>query len=144
MSETTVNQETGCWEYNGVTTEKGYGRISHNGKKFRVHRLSFFTFVGDVPDGIMVCHTCDNRLCVNPHHLWLGSAGDNVSDMMSKGRFVSYDKSGERNPSAKLTREQAMEVRRRALAGEHQGLIASAYGVSSKLVSEIKRGRVWA
>ena len=80
----------------------------------------------------------------NPHHLWLGSAGDNVSDMMSKGRFVSYDKSGERNPSAKLTREQAMEVRRRALAGEHQGLIASAYGVSSKLVSEIKRGRVWA
>lgn len=160
MSETTVNQETGCWEYNGVTTEKGYGRISHNGKKFRVHRLSFFTFVGDVPDGIMVCHACDVRNCWRPSHLFLGTAKDNYDDMSSKGRAVmpTYrpptrprisktgyrpNHVGELNPTAKLTERDVREIRDLRASGARNKDIAAQFKVSVSLISGITNRTVW-
>lgn len=78
-------RETGCHEWTGHTTE-GYGGLNINGKGYRAHRVSYRFFVGPIPDGLMVLHKCDNTRCVNPEHLFVGTARDNVHDMISKGR----------------------------------------------------------
>lgn len=79
--------ETGCWNFTGaVHTNNGYGCIGKDGKKVYAHRFSYELHKGSIPAGMLVCHTCDNRRCVNPDHLWLGTYQDNISDMVAKGR----------------------------------------------------------
>jgi HNH endonuclease len=78
--------ELGCWIYTGGKASNGYGVIDVNGKSTLVHRFSFELFVETIPSGMEVLHKCDVRLCVNPKHLMLGSAQDNSSDMVKKGR----------------------------------------------------------
>jgi hypothetical protein len=77
-----------CWEWKLSRHDKGYGIIcvNSNGSCKRVHRVSYESYIGPIPKGMMVCHTCDNPPCCNPAHLWLGTNQDNVSDMISKGR----------------------------------------------------------
>lgn len=160
MTETTINQENGCWEYQGTITEKGYGRISHLGQLARVHRLSFSTFVGDVPAGMMVCHACDVRNCWRPSHLFLGTAKDNYDDMRAKGRATPpphkpstrqhvpgfgcrSDHRGERNPKAKLTKHDVLKIRELRSSGSRNKDIAVQFNVSASLVSEIVNRTVW-
>lgn len=79
--------DNGCWNFNGPITNTGYGRVGYNGKVYSAHRLSYIMFVGPVENSkIFVCHKCDNPRCVNPDHLFLGTAKDNVHDMIKKGR----------------------------------------------------------
>ena len=135
-----------CWEWTAARHTNGYGKIGSGGKFGKTlfaHRVSYEMHHGVIPAGMFVCHSCDNRLCVNPKHLWLGTAKENNRDMRRKGRDRGYDKRGERNPSARLKRSDVDDIRRRATAGEHQGYIAFEYGVSRQLVSAIKNGRVW-
>ena len=69
---------------------RGYGRMSHDGKRSQyAHRVSYAAFVGPIPDGLFVCHHCDNPPCVNPAHLFLGAQKDNVDDMLAKGRGLA-------------------------------------------------------
>ena len=90
----TVNEETGCWEFNRKAMKDGYGIIQRRPNRWLAHRLSWIINHGDIPDGLLVCHKCDNRKCVNPDHLFLGTHKDNTQDCIKKGRFSGYPHPG--------------------------------------------------
>lgn len=81
-----------CWEWTGFRNDNGYGYMQVYGKNIRprkkigAHRMSYIIHFGDIPKGFCICHKCDNRNCVNPNHLFLGTYNDNIQDMIKKGR----------------------------------------------------------
>lgn len=77
---------SGCWEWQGFLHSSGYGGSSYRNVSMKVHRISYIVFKGPIPKGHDVCHTCDNRRCINPTHLWTGPRGDNNRDTRLKGR----------------------------------------------------------
>ena len=104
----TVNQESGCWEWNKIY--KFYPKVVFRGKLTRVHRASYEWHIGEIPKGKFVLHKCDNKQCINPGHLFIGSQADNMKDMNTKGRG-NYNKSKNHrvslsHSSRKTTQEQ--------------------------------------
>lgn len=88
-----VNKTDSCWLWTAYRNRKGYGEFGmggHRGRMYLAHRVSWEMANGTIPDGMYVCHACDVPACVNPSHLWLGTATDNNRDMFAKGRAVSY------------------------------------------------------
>lgn len=77
---------SGCWEWTGFIHWNGYGSTMYRGRGWRIHRLSYHIYKGPIPSGHDVCHTCDNRKCFNPNHLWTGPRGENNRDTRNKGR----------------------------------------------------------
>ena len=81
-----VRKTDSCWLWTGALNSRGYGAFGVNGKSVSAHRYSYETYVGPIPEGMVVCHSCDIRNCVNPQHLWVGSTADNNKDMFQKER----------------------------------------------------------
>lgn len=105
------------------------------------HRLSYLAFNGDIPEGLVVRHKCDNKCCVNPEHLEVGTQKDNVQDAIKRGRFSYRDNpKGVEHPNSKLTEEQVRVI---FYSNETQRSLAAKYGVSFQLISLIKRGKIW-
>lgn len=86
IMERVVFGTTGCWHWLGLTNGKGYGRMTYQGRQQVAHRLAWMAWNGEIPEGLYVLHRCDNRACVNPEHLWLGTYSDNLQDCWNKGR----------------------------------------------------------
>lgn len=137
-----INRVTGCWEWTASQIGKGYGqyRLKDGEGSGYAHRVSWLIYKGDIPDGKYVCHRCDNRICVNPDHLWLGTCADNQSDMARKARALR----GERNPCAKLTEDQVRKIRQLLDEGLPQTQIAEMFGIQQMQVSRIKSRSRWA
>ena len=86
LSEKLSINEDECWIFNGAKTPKGYGLIAYKGIEIYTHRITYELHIGPIPEGMLVCHTCDVPSCCNPSHLFLGTSQDNVDNMMDKGR----------------------------------------------------------
>ena len=86
-----VNKTIDCWEWIGAIDRHGYGKFSIKYKKYIAHRISWELHNGKIPKGICVLHRCDNRKCMNPEHLWLGTQQDNSDDMIRKGRSANRE-----------------------------------------------------
>lgn len=91
-----VDEVTGCWNWTRGKFRHGYGAIAHGKRTLKAHRVSYMLHIGEIPEGMLVCHKCDNPQCVNPEHLFLGTPKDNTQDMILKGRKVVLR--GEDNP----------------------------------------------
>ena len=141
-----INITDGCWEWTGCKGRDGYGFITSHpeGKpiKMMAHRLIFIFYNGSIPDGMCVCHRCDNPGCVNPAHLFSGSDAENMADKARKGRCK--DQRGEKNTNAKLSAREAQEIRDRYRAGGiSQRALAKQYGVAQRAVTSITLNRSW-
>lgn len=132
-----------CWNWTGLQNTNGYGRFSLANKHQLAHRVSFEIFIGEIPDGMCVCHQCDNRLCVNPRHLWLGTQSENLKDAVAKGRVFQPDTTGEKNGNRKLDWERVRAIRRMAASGVKINLLASSFRVSHSTIREVVIGKIW-
>lgn len=130
---------TTCHWWIGSSSQK-YGQISVNGNMVYSHRVAYLLSVGDIPNGISVCHKCDNPGCVNPDHLFIGTHRENMEDMAGKGRSGGEKRRGANNTAAKLTASQVLEIRN---STEPAVLIASNYGVCESTVYLIKSRKIW-
>jgi hypothetical protein len=133
--------EDECWEWKKGVDSCGYGMVSHGNRSMqRTHRVSYELMVGKIPEGKYVCHTCDNPLCVNPKHLFIGTQFDNMRDMINKGR--APDRSGENNSKARLTKAD-VEMIRKLRGKKLQREIGDMFGIKQPQVGAIQRGQSW-
>jgi len=133
-----VDPATQCWNWTGCISH-GYGVLKLGGRAGavrRVHRLSWEVHRGSIPSGLCVLHTCDNRACINPDHLWLGTYRDNNQDAWRKGRNAR----GTRHGHAKLTLSQVIQIYR---SPQSQSKLAKLFGVNPSTVSRIKHKERW-
>lgn len=144
----------GCWEWLAALDGRGYGKLligsrSDNSRRYvQAHRISFEIMNGPIPTGAVVCHRCDNKRCVRPSHLFVGSQAENVRDCVQKGRHGSRVKPhrvarGEANANAKLTAEIVRTMRAARLHGMSVALLARAYDVSVPTVRAAISGKTW-
>jgi hypothetical protein len=139
--EKVIQTETDhCWEWIGATQSQGYGSFSINGKTYLAHRISYTICHGDIPEGLCVLHHCDNRLCVNPGHLFLGTNFDNIQDMVRKNR-QSHNTT---NRITKLNIDQ-VELMRRLYkgGGESYATLAKKFLVSKYSIGAVIRSDSW-
>ncbi len=150
--EKVTNTPCGCCEWMGKATKDGYGAVSiiEGGKRKVIvaHRVSWKMFYGPIPDGMMVCHKCDNRKCVRPGHLFLGTAKDNARDCVFKKRNTSQQYPervvrGSRHGNAVLTEETASCIIKEYMQGDiTQHHLASKYKLSQSAISLIISGEL--
>lgn len=159
----------GCWLWQGTMLRQGYGCFKIAGKMYKAHRISYLYTKGPIPDGLVVCHSCDTPRCVRPDHLFLGTYKDNMQDAVRKGRMATGERSGARlhpesltrgkahwshlyperhrgelNGRARLSREQVQEIRTRYATGTiSQFVLAAEYQVAQTTISAIVRKRNW-
>jgi hypothetical protein len=164
-----VDKSGECWLWTKAHMKNGYGETFANGHVLYTHRVAYELTYGSVPDGLFVCHRCDNPGCVRPDHLFAGTHTDNMRDMIAKGRGMKDEqhargdrngrrlhperygppvmpppRRGETNHKAKLTEDDVREIRRRhALGDTSYKKLGAIYGVSDVNIMYIVRRMHW-
>ena len=134
-----IKRSSTCWPFQGAINKGGYGKSSIDGRKTSAHRVAYEIAIGIIPQGNIVCHTCDNPLCCNPNHLFLGTHKTNAEDRNRKGRQAS----GSSNGKTKLTVDEVKEIKSRLQNGESAMNISKSYNVHNYTIGNIKRGITW-
>lgn len=122
----------GCWYWTSTQSKNGYGSFFLNNTQISAHRISYILHKGDIPDKLQVLHNCDNTLCVNPDHLFLGTPKDNMDDKIRKGRD---------RYNHKLSKEEVIEIRRLVASGVKQRVVARQFNTCFQNISMIITGR---
>jgi len=149
-----IKGQADCWEWKLSKTRKGYGQYRFNGVMMQTHRIAWALTNGDIPQGKLVCHKCDNPGCVNPLHLFLGTHFDNMADMVSKGRQIKGDIHparmfkgkvvGSKNGRSKITEDDADQIRQLySMGGIKQKELGEKFGINQRTVSTIVTGKNW-
>ena len=147
LSNIKISEDGGCWEWTRALNSKGYGIVRFMGKVQQAHRISYRLLsnpsgVVEIPNGMLVCHSCDRPACVNPAHLFVGTYSDNMNDMIAKGR--AGPRVGEDAGMAKISYADAKEIRRLyAEGGVSQLSLAGKYGIGQTQVGRIIRHERW-
>lgn len=137
---TKVIKTDSCWLWTGAVGAKGYGSINVEGKTQYVHRVVYRECVGPIPNGKVICHTCDVRNCCNPKHLFIGSIADNNRDMRNKGRHIH----GSTHYKATLTEDRVIQLRREFLrSGVSIRAFARIKGMGQSHMYKIIRRLLW-
>jgi hypothetical protein len=138
-----VNKTDTCWLWEGTLNRK-YGAfrrfINDKWVMYKAHRFAYEYFNGDIPKGLQVCHSCDNPRCVNPNHLWIGTAKENAEDMIKKGRkTIGIKKTGEN-----LNKSIANEIREVfKQGGKKYPEIAKMFNTSTSQVCRVINNQIW-
>ena len=132
-----------CLEWTGKLNEHGYGNHYLRGRCILAHRYAWQSFKSPIPEGMNVCHKCDNPRCCEIAHLFVGTQADNLVDMTNKGRRVVSPPIGEHHGMAKLNASKVASIRQRHAGGTPQAQLATEYGVSSGLISQIVTRTIW-
>jgi len=133
-----VDRGAGCWLWRGPRNQAGYGQLHHrSGGATSVHRFSYELHHGPIPKGLFVLHHCDNPSCVNPDHLYAGTARDNTLDAMGRGRWVA-PASAARTRRSKLTDDQVRAIRADTrkhvlIAIDHRIGVTTVYNIKARL-----------
>jgi transposase-like protein len=128
-------QKTGsCWIYKGKKLKSGYGQFWFKRKNTLAHRTSWIIHKGDIPEGMCVCHSCDNPSCVNPNHLWLGTHKENTQDMIKKGRKKIQQK--------KIPEESRQVIIDLYLQGNTTRSLAKQFNVNLRTIGRILRTKI--
>lgn len=137
-----VDRSGECWLWTASVNVSGYGQVNFGKTMRRAHRIAWMLMNGPVPVDLCVLHRCDNRRCVRPDHLFLGTRPDNTADMVAKGRAAGPQ--GEAHPRATVTAEQVRAIRARyALGGISQSQLARDVGIRHQTVHLIVTGQSW-
>lgn len=145
---------SGCWEWTGnrlLPPNLAYGRFKMRGIEYKTHVFAWSIYNGQIPEGLWVCHHCDNPPCVNLEHLFTGTPKENIHDAMSKGRFFSVGfqekrSFGESHHNAKLNDSMVIQIRqlyRRGVAGFGVNALAKRFGVSKPALQCVIRRETW-
>ncbi len=139
-----VDKSGECWVWKGFIENHGYGRTSYQGNRhWLVHRLAWTLVNGPIPYGLDVCHKCDNKICVNPAHLFLGTHQDNIRDRDNKGRGKVPGFAGEQHGMAKLTEGDVLTIRGLLSEGCKGRYISQFFGIAESTISQIKNRQRW-
>lgn len=140
-SKVAISQEDLCWEWLAGKCSGGYGTIRFNGKKDSSNRVAYLLHYGIDPKELYVLHTCDNRACCNPKHLFLGTHTDNMQDMAAKGRTGT--KVGIESRYAKISEKDVFGILKLKEEGNCYASISRRYSITPEQVSNICRGKSW-
>ena len=144
-----VDKTDSCWNWTGATNGRPSGGVAYGlfkipktRKNTTAHRMAYKLTKGEIPDGVFVCHTCDNPLCVNPDHLFLGTPADNVADMDAKGRRKCAPQKHEQNGRAKLD-SRAVALLRRLYPVFSGKKLSKIFGIGKTQTYRIINGEQW-
>lgn len=143
-----VIRQDGCWSWKGPIAKGGYPVMScrRDIGSDRGHKASWLIHKGEIPEAMHVCHSCDNPICTNPEHLWLGTHKQNYDDKIAKGRarwVKPPTKVGSENASAKLNEVQVKEIKKLLSIGHPCYMIGKKYDVSATTIKRIRNGVNW-